>query len=40
MDREQVIYRLKAAIEMGKLPEFEVECNDEIQQLNDYIRVS
>ena len=39
MDKEQIIYKLKNAIEQSKLQEFEKECTGTIQTLDDYIRV-
>ena len=39
MDREQVIYKLKQAIESGKLQEFKNECYERINLCDDYIKV-
>ena len=40
VDRDQIIYKLKSAIEESKLPQFETECNENITQIDTYIKVT
>jgi hypothetical protein len=39
MDREQIIYKLKCALEVNKLQDFEKECSDQITQIDTFIKV-
>ncbi len=39
MDRDQIICKLKAAIEENKVKEFEEQCKEQITQIDTYIKV-
>ncbi|TNV74389.1 hypothetical protein FGO68_gene683 [Halteria grandinella] len=38
MDKEQIVYKLKCALEVNKLPDFEKECTENITQIETYIK--
>lgn len=39
MDRDQILYKLKSAIEDNKIQAFEQECNEEIIKIDNQIKV-
>lgn len=39
MERDQIIYKLRAALEGNTLPAFEKDCQDHITQIDTYIKV-
>jgi hypothetical protein len=40
MDKDQIVYKLKSAIEDNKLQPFELECTENILQIDLYIKVT
>jgi hypothetical protein len=40
MDKDQIVCKLKAAIEENNLPQFEQECLEKIAHIDTYIKVS
>lgn len=40
VDREQIVFKLKTAIEEDKVRAFEQECHERIRQIDTYIKVS